>query len=306
MTLSFLSVFLLVLLAILFFPFLYYLLSLIYFFRIQPRLLYNQYRDLEIKSKKKSVSYQEITYITRDGEAISAWFVPFKDNLPDGEEADWESESGSGTESDFITSNGTVLFCHGNTGDISQRIDSYRLFHQLGLDVFIFDYRGYGNSTGKPGEKGTYIDADGAWEYLTQRLNVKPEEIIVFGRSLGGAVASYLAQKYQPRGLILESTFTSIPELVPSVIRFRFFKLPVRYKYNTRERLTDIHCPVLVVHSRDDELIPYFHGEALYEAANEPKQFLHIKGDHMHGFLKCKRIYLEGFEEFFQLLPSTN
>lgn len=299
MPLSFIWIILLVLLGILSVPLSLYLYYWFYFHRLQPRLLYNNYRDLLIKSSDKTVSHQEISYITRDGEAISAWFVPFGDNIP---EADNEDDE----ESIPKQYNGTILFCHGNTGDISQRIDSFRLFNSLGLDVFIFDYRGFGQSTGTPSEKGTYLDAEGAWEYLTRKLKVKPEEIIIFGRSLGGAMASYLAQKYQPRGLILESTFTSIPELVPSVLRFRYFKLPIRYKYDTRRRLKSIHCPVLVIHSPDDEIIPYFHGQALFEAAKEPKQFIRITGEHPYGYLNKKWLYLEGLKEFLGQLPAID
>lgn len=297
MELSFIQVLLLVLLGIFSVPLLFYLYYWYYFRQLQPRLLYSRFGDIEIKSGKKNVIHQEITYITRDGEAISAWFVPFKDNIPepDDEEDPKPKES-----------NGTVLFCHGNAGNISQRIDSFHLFHALGLDVFIFDYRGYGQSTGTPSEKGTYLDADGAWECLTRKLKVKPEEIILFGRSLGGAVASYLAQTYHPRGLILESTFTSIPELVPSVLRFTYFKLPIRYNYNTRKRLKKIHCPVLVIHSPDDQIIPYFHGQALFEAANEPKQFMRIKGEHTYGYLKSKWFYLEGLKDFLGQLPPID
>lgn len=259
------------------------------FYRLQPRFIYRPHTNVDIRSRSKVIDHEEITYQTKDGVTISAWYVPHVSPVPV-EEAEKPK--------------GVVLFCHGNAGNISQRIDTFNIFRQLELSTFIFDYRGYGKSAGTPGEKGTYRDADGAWNYLVKDMKVKPGEIIVFGRSLGGGIASYLAQKYPLRALIIESSFTSITDLASGSYRWGPLKLMIRFKYNTIGRLKDIHCPVLIVHSPDDRLIPFDHGQALYEAANPPRKFLRITGDHLNGFLKSGSLYVEGLREFISELKQ--
>jgi len=265
-------------LVIIFIPLGTYFFYCLYFYRIQPYLLYLPHRPFEMKTWDRDIGHREITYQTGDGLTISAWYVPVE-----------KRERG-----------GVLLFCHGNVGNVSQRIDSFKIFRQLGLSIFIFDYRGYGLSQGRPSEKGTYLDAEGAWNYLVNVMKVKPEDIIIFGRSLGGGVASYLAQKYQPRALIIESSYTSIPDVATKLFPRLPMKLITRFKYNTRVRLKDIYCPVLIIHSKDDEIIPFRHGQVLYETANPPKTFLQIKGRHYYGFLGSKSIYVDGLREFIQ------
>jgi fermentation-respiration switch protein FrsA (DUF1100 family) len=281
-----LLLFLLPLLAVAFILLSIYVARWTHFYRVQPHLLYHPQLSVDVRSRDKNVDHEEITYQTGDGVTISAWYVPY---VP--------VEGAEKTK-------GVVLFCHGNAGNISQRIDSFNIFQQLGISTFIFDYRGYGKSAGTPGEKGTYRDADGAWNYLVKEMKVNPGEIIVFGRSLGGGIASYLAQKYQPRALIIESSFTSIPDLASGGRQRTPLKLLIRFKYNTIGRLKDIRCPLLIVHSPDDRLIPFDHGQALYEAANHPKKFLRITGDHQYGFLKSGSLYVEGLREFINELKQ--
>jgi pimeloyl-ACP methyl ester carboxylesterase len=297
---------LLFLLAAILIPFLIYIGYCVHFYRIQSYFLYSPQFGLDIKSKNKTIDHEEITFQTTDGITIFAWYVPF---IPKASHAADDSNTPEELK-ELIppgvpeNSRGVILFCHGNAGNVSQRIDSFEIFRELGFSTFIFDYRGYGKSRGKTTEKGTYRDAEGAWNYLVREKKVKPEEIIVFGRSLGGGVASYLAKKYQPRALIIESSFTSIPDMAKAL----FPKLPsillLRFKYNTRERLRDIHCPVLIIHSPDDRTIPFVCGEVLYESANPPKKFLRIKGDHLYGFIKSKKKYIKGLREFFDELPE--
>ena len=287
-------------------PVLIYIGKCIRFYRIQSNFIYNPYSGLEIKSKKKTIEHEEITYKTTDGINISAWYVPFVPKASpaadDAKAADELKEPVPTGEP--LSSRGVILFCHGNAGNISQRIDSFEIFRQLGFSTFIFDYRGYGKSEGIPSEQGTYQDAVGAWNYLVREKKMKPEEIIFFGRSLGGGIASYLAKKYQPRALIIESSFTSISDMARAFFPRLPVKLLLRFKYNTRERLRDIHCPVLIIHSPDDRTIPFICGKVLYETANPPKKFLQIKGDHLFGFIKSKRKYIKGLREFFAELPE--
>jgi fermentation-respiration switch protein FrsA (DUF1100 family) len=258
------------------------------FYRIQPFLVYHPKEPFAVQSWEGDITHEDITYRTKDGLTIHAWYVP-------GDMNDMNDMNDNTVEGEKRR---VVLFCHGNVGNVSQRIDSFLIFKELDLDTFIFDYRGYGLSQGNPTEKGTYLDCDGAWRYLTEEKKIKPEDIILFGRSLGGGIASYLAEKYNPGALIIESSFSSIPDMA----KWRFPKLPVRwllrYRYDSRKRLKHIHCPVMIIHSPEDEIIPFRQGQWLYEAANEPKTFLKIKGTHYHGFLKSGEMYVEGMREF--------
>ena len=170
----------------------------------------------------------------------------------------------------------------------------------MGFSVFILDYRGYGKSQGKASEKGTYHDAEAAMNYLTRQRNIAENNISVFGRSLGGPVAAYVTTKYSISALILESTFSSAPDMASRVVPWPIFPLRLlsRYSYNTAKRLESINCPVLVIHSPDDEIIPFSHGEKLYHAAKQPKVFLQIRGGHNDGFLLSGESYTNGLREF--------
>lgn len=301
------QLFLLFILFVILIPFLIYIGYCIRFYRIHLYFLYAPQFELEVKSKDRTIEHEDVFYRTADGKTISAWYVPYvppppvEDNETQAESTD---EEPSHDVPGSMDSKGIILFCHGNAGNISQRIDSFRIFRQLGFSTFIFDYRGYGKSEGIPTEKGTYLDADGAWDYMVKKMKIPPEEIIVFGRSLGGGIASYLAQKYHPRALIIDSSFTSVADMASRLFPGLPLKLLLRFKYNTRKRLKNIHCPVLIIHSPDDRTIPFFHGQILYETANPPKKFLRIKGDHLYNFIQSKDIYIEGLRQFFDELPN--
>jgi len=223
--------------------------------------------------------YEWVALETADGVRLSAWWVPA--NSP----------------------RGVLLFCHGNAGNISDRLDSIRIFNRLGLSLLIFDYRGYGRSSGRPSEQGTYRDAEAAWNYLVQVRKEDPQEIVVFGRSLGGSIAAWVSQVYKPRVLILESAFSSLREAARDRLPGIFVKL-VPDQYRTLQYLTMVHCPVLILHSRKDEIIPFRHGEALYAAANEPKQFVEIHGSHNQGFLKSQPLYEAALDSFLSKYPG--
>lgn len=226
------------------------------------------------------LAYQDLTLTTEDDERLNAWFVPAEQ------------------------ARGTLLFFHGNAGNISHRLDSLRIFHQLQLDVLIVDYRGYGRSSGRPTEQGLYRDGQAAWRYLTEERQVDPNDIVLFGRSLGAAVAAHLAARQPVGAVILESGFTSIADLGSDLYPFLPVRLLVRYRYPTAEDLTQVTAPVLVVHSRDDEIIPFSHGEQLYQVASEPKWFLEIEGSHNTGFLDSGETYIQGLQAFLDKLEA--
>jgi uncharacterized protein len=224
------------------------------------------------------LEYEALRIATDDGEELDAWFIPAP------------------------RERGVLLFFHGNAGNISHRLDSLRIFNGLGLAVLILDYRGYGRSTGRPSERGTYEDARAAWRHLVEERGIPAERIVVFGRSLGGAIATWLATEYEPRGLIVESTFRSVPDLAAELYWFMPVRRLARVEYPVELLMSSVAAPVLVVHSREDEIIPFHHGEALHMAAGERARMLELRGGHNTGFLQSQRLYVEGIGAFLDEL----
>ena len=250
------------------------LIVVVYF--MQGRMLYLAEvpgRALVMTPTDVGIDYQDVSIETTDGVTLHGWFITGR-------------------------SSQVLLFFHGNAGNISHRLDSIVQFQDLGLSVFIVDYRGYGQSEGRTTEEGIYRDADAAWRYLIESRGVAANDIVIFGRSLGASVASRLAIQHQPLALILESSFTSVPDIAKDLYPW----LPVRWlsrlSHATRDYVQDVRCPVLVVHSRDDEIIPFHHGEAIFASANEPRTLLAIRGTHNDGFLRDERNYIEGLRAF--------
>ena len=180
-----------------------------------------------------------------------------------------------------------VLFCHGNAGTIADRQPTAEAFAAMGYEVLLFDYRGYGGSSGKPSEEGTYVDALAAYDRLAGDPGVDAKRIVVFGESLGGAVAIELAGRRKVSAVVVESTFTSMPDIGASVYPWIPVRLLARARYDSIGKIGSLGVPVLVLHSPDDDLIPFEHGKRLFEAAREPKQFLATSGRHNDwGFLQ--------------------
>lgn len=224
----------------------------------QARLVYFPLREIEATPRSLGLSFEEVKLHASDGVELSAWLIPC--DRP----------------------RGTVLFCHGNAGNISHRLHIIRMFHDLGFSMLIFDYRGYGASQGSPTERGTYLDAQAAWDYLIER-QIPPGQIVIFGESLGGAVAAWLAKERTPGALVLQSTFTSLPDLGARLYWWLPVRLLSRFRYNARSHVRQVKCPVLVAHSPTDEIVPYALGSRLFEAASEPKEFLELSGSHNDG-----------------------
>ncbi|MEJ2720048.1 MAG: alpha/beta hydrolase [bacterium] len=196
-----------------------------------------------------------------------------------------------------------VLLLHGNAGNISHRLDLLRILHDLGLSVFIFDYRGYGRSGGRISERGSYLDARAAYRYLVEEAGADPDNIVFFGRSLGGSIAVELATHHTPGAVILESCFPSLADVAQRAYRFLPARRLLRIRYDSTSRIKTLTCPKLIVHSRNDEIVPFDLGMRLFELAPEPKSFLEIDGDHNSGFIISGRSYTEGLGEFLRTLP---
>ncbi len=257
-----------------------YAIILLYFSIFQARLIYYPSREMTANPDDIGLEYEDVFFRSADDLILHGWFVP------------------AGRDKK------TLIFCHGNAGNISGRLESLAIFHRLGLNVFMFDYRGYGKSGGKAGEEGTYLDAEAAWKYLLTERNIKANDIIIFGRSLGGAVASHLAQKHNPGALIVESAFTSIKDIGAEMYPYLPVKLLSRFSYDTKEYIRRVSCPVLIIHSRDDEMMPFRHGQSLFEIAEKPKEFLKIAGSHNDGFIVSGEHYTKGIGLFiFNTVP---
>lgn len=198
-----------------------------------------------------------------------------------------------------------LLFLHGNAGNISHRIRSLRLFHELGLAVLIIDYRGYGQSEGRPDEQGLYLDALAGWRHLRDERDVAPADIVVFGRSLGGAVAAWLAARERPGGVILEAAFTSAPDLGRELYPWLPVRRLLRVDYDTRAAVGSIDTPLLIIHGRDDGIVPFAHARRLYEAAAGPRTLLELSGGHNDAFVVSAADYREGVARFLSGLFPT-
>ena len=232
------------------------LIAVVYF--MQGRMLYLSGvpgRTLTMTSIDVGMDYQDVSIKTADGVTLHGWFIVGR-------------------------SSQVLLFFHGNAGNISHRLDSIRQFQDLGLSVLIIDYRGYGQSGGRTTEKGIYRDADAAWRYLTMDRGVSASKIVIFGRSLGASAASWLATQHQPLALIVESSFTSVPDIARELYPWLPVRWLTRLSHATIDYVRDVRCPVLVAHSRDDEIIPFHHGETIFASANEPRTLLTLRGTH--------------------------
>lgn len=236
--------------------------------------IYFPQREVRHTPGELNLGYEDVRFETSDGVRLSGWWVP------------------------VVNGRGTVLFCHGNGGNIADCLDSIRIAHRLGLTMFVFDYRGYGESEGIPTEQGTYADADAAWEYLVRVRKVPPGDIVIWGRSLGGAVAARIAACRPAGALIVESTFVSIRELAHDQFAWVPSWVYASYIYDTRDALRRVHIPVLVIHSPDDEIIPFSHGVTLYDTLKGPKSFVEIRGSHNRGFLESSETYGSGIDAF--------
>ncbi len=250
----------------------------------QPNFLYFPTKELVATPKQIGLAYKSVYISTGDGARIHGWYVPV--DKP----------------------RATVLYLHGNGGNISHRLAALQAFHTLALNTFIIDYHGYGLSEGDPSEDGTYQDAEAAWEYLTRTRGLAPEEIIVFGESLGGAAAVWLAIRDRPAGVILESAFTSLRDLAKRYYPFAPVDLLLRFHYPTLERIDKVACPILIAHGRDDEIVPFEHGERLYKAITARKMFLERTGGHNDAFSADVNHYMPALGRFITgvLAPAND
>lgn len=247
---------------------------------------------LLIYLKQDSLTYFPIREIPVDPGELGLDFESFELDLGDSSVTGWIVRADPKAP--------WILHCHGNGGNIAYRIDYLALFRRLGFNGVVFDYRGYGKSRGQPTESGLTEDALAVREHLVEKEGAKPDKLIYFGESLGGAVACALAEKEPPAGLILKSTFTSYPEMAGVVYPFLPVRLLARARYDSLSKVKDFHFPILVMHSPSDEVIPYHLGQRLFDRASEPKIFKEIGGTHNTSALELGPDFAETVKSFVE------
>lgn len=250
---------------------------------LEHRLIYRPWPHFVVAASDLGRPWEDVSFQSLDGTSLFGWFFP--------------------ADADSPRRDRVLLLLHGNAGNISHRLFYYRAWLSLGLNVFTFDYRGYGRSAGQPGEDGTYLDAQAAHHWLVER-GFAPGQILVIGKSLGGGPASELALRERIGGLILQSTFTSIRELGHELYPW----LPLRWlntvRYDTRSKLPGLDVPVLVMHSRRDGLIGFHHADRNFDVAREPKMFWELDGVHNRTLESGYPRYLEGLRRFLERLEK--
>lgn len=252
---------------------------------LQPRMIFYPIKPLQSTPADWGTAYEDVRLTTEDGIALHGWLIP-------------AARGRTAPPS-------TLLFFHGNAGNISHRRDSIAIFNDLGLDVLIIDYRGFGRSEGSVSERGLYRDAAAAWRWLTQTRGIPPEEIAVFGRSLGGAVATQLAARTEPAALIVESGFDDLGSLAQEHYPLLARLVPLRYRFPAAQHMAAVRCPVLVLHSPDDRIVPDRLGRRLFAAALAPKTFVDLRGGHNDGFLRSQPQYQKSLAGFLDSLGGT-
>jgi hypothetical protein len=245
-------------------------------FFLQPQLIFfpGIGRDDPTTPASYGLPFEDVRIPTEDGERLHAWYVP------------------------AAQARGTALLFHGNAGSIAQRVAWLPMFQKLRLNALLVEYRGYGRSSGSPSEQGFYLDAGAALTHLSAERATPSARVVVFGESLGGAVAARLASEQPVGAVVLMSTFTSAPDLAAELYPFLPARLLTRYEFDSLASMPRIAVPVIVAHSRDDEIVPFAHGRRLYEAASEPKAFLELSGGHNDGFIFARPDWVARLDGF--------
>jgi len=239
------------------------------------RSTYLPLRNIEYTPETAGLEYED-TYVSSGRYSIiNAWYIPAKD------------------------AEKVVLFCHGNAGNISHRLEKIKVFHDLGLNVFIFDYRGYGKSKGRPREYALYQDARAAYNYLIAKKGFQEKDIILFGESLGGAVAIDLATKVKANSLITESTFSSIKDIAGFVSPALGYFIPAS-RFNSTAKLPRVTIPKLMFHSVNDDLVNFAMALKLYNSAAEPKELVKLRGSHNTAYFDSGAIFQQAIQAFLE------
>jgi len=245
--------------------------------------IYHPDRSFEAGPGELGRPFEDVVFSASDGPKLNGWFFPADANSPRRHLA--------------------LALCHGNAGNISHRLQVCKTLLQTGINVFLFDYRGYGRSEGWPSEEGTYLDAQAAHQWL-QRKGFAATNIIAFGESLGGGIASELAVREPCAGLVLQSTFSCMPDIGGELFPWLPVKWLCTIKYDTCKKLPQLKLPILIMHSRTDGLIGFHHATKNFSLANEPKLLWEIYGLH-NDPVGDPDHFRHGFEKFLALIEAS-
>jgi len=259
------------------YPILFSILLFFYIRYMERKGIYYPAKEIKLYPSAVNLKFKDVYFTTSDNLKINAWYIPYD-------------------KAKF-----TLLFCHGNAGNIMDRLDKIQVLHNIGLNIFIFDYRGFGKSQGRPVEDGIYLDAQTAYDYLINSLKINPAEIILYGESLGSAVAIDLARAKPVGGLIVEGGFSSGKDMAAKIYPFlpRFVFSDV---FNSLAKIKEIHAPVLFIHGRNDEIVPLKLAYKLYHQANHPKEFVELSGDHNASFFDSLQKVTSSISAFIRKL----
>jgi pimeloyl-ACP methyl ester carboxylesterase len=248
----------------------------------ERRFIYFPARDLPLTPRELGMSFEDVALTAEDGVRLHGWYLPTRGSRL------------------------TVLLSHGNAGNIADRLDRALLIQaRLGADVFLYDYRGYGRSQGSPDEEGTYRDARAAYAHLTGERHLGAERVVLFGESLGCAVAMQLALERPCRALVLESAFTSVPQMARVAYPFLPLAPFVRTRYDNLAKAPKLKVPLLLLHGDRDRIVPFEQGRRVFEAAPEPKRFYAIAGaDHNDTYVTGGTPYWDAWRRFLDALPA--
>lgn len=247
----------------------------LYACRFEDSFIFHPTAVIERTPAAVGLDFTDVYLDTRDGVRLNGWFVP------------------------HAAARSTLIWFHGNAGNISHRVENLKLLHdKVRMNIFIFDYRGYGHSQGHPSEDGTYLDGEAAVVFVRDKLAIETGRIVLFGRSLGAAVAAETATRIATQALILESPFVSVREMARAVLPVLPLGPLLQTRYDISEKIRRIKTPVLILHGDRDEVVPFNQGEAVFNAAQQPKEFYKIAGAGHNN------TYLIGGDAYFQKLKS--
>ena len=246
---------------------------------IENKNIYFPAKEIESLPSLMDIPFEDVYIKTDDGIKINGWFMPYKE------------------------ANYTLLFFHGNAGNIGHRLEKLNILRELGVNIFIIDYRGYGKSEGRPSEKGFYLDAQAAYRYLVESREIVPQQIILYAESLGTAIAIDLASKLKVRALIIEGAFSNGKDMAkriyPFIPNFLFSNM-----YDSTAKIKNIEAPKLFLHTQDDEVVPWELAKKLYSLACEPKEFIALTGGHNQAFLDSQEKYQSAISYFLSQLEK--
>jgi len=253
----------------------------------EPRLVYQPgARSVDPPDASLALHERSVSFKAADSTSLSAWVIPAAGTAPD---ASW------------------VLISHGNYGNIGYggRPQFYAWFRDLGVNLFAYDYRGFGASDGSPSEAGVYADAAAAYRYLTDSLHVPPTRIVLFGHSLGTGVTIELARHVAAAGMIVEDAYTSVVDRGQEVFPLLPIRLIARSRFASIDKIGALRLPKLFLHARNDRTIPIEHGRRLFAAAAEPKEFVELNAGHADGYTADRTRYYGAVDAFIRRVTAS-